>query len=472
MNITLVLPKMEKIPNWLIEYNIIPAKPYPPSPPLGLLWIAASTEQQGNNVRVIDNYAKNLDNDDLIKEISKNDPDIVGFHTTSLTYPEMEKNLESLKDENKDLTTVAGGPLATFYPKKIASNKFIDYVVRNEGELTFSELINVIGSKGNINDVKGLTFKKNGKIVQTTDRPFIENLDSLPFPARHLIDFAYYPRKEVFIDNYPIDVICTSRGCPYECSFCSSSRHIFRGTYRCRSAENVVDEIEFLIDNYGTKALNFREDLFTADKKHVMNICDELIKRNLDLSWFCESRVDTVNKELLKKMKSAGCKAIWFGCESGSQKILDYLNKDITTSQIENTFRWCREIGITTGAAFIVGTPGETKEDVYKTLKLAKKIRPDHVWPRVFIGTPKSKIYDEIIEKKYYRKGCEWQGLVAVETKEFPIEDILKYHKMLDDAFIGIMLKKKFFDILTGRENLIKSSKDILNWLKMILLWK
>lgn len=472
MNVTLVLPKLDKIPNWLVKFNILPGKPYPPSPPLGLLWLAAFIENQGHNIKVIDNYAKKLDNDDLVKEILRDNPDIVGFHITSLTYPEMEKNIKSLKNLNKELVIVVGGPLATFYSKKIASNNNINFVIRNEGEITFSELINAIDSKGNFDRIKGLTFKKNDRIIQNIDRPFIENLDNLPFPARHLVDFSFYPRKEIFINKYPLDVICTSRGCPFNCSFCSSSRHIFRGTYRCRSAKNVVDEIEFLINNYNTKALNFREDLFTADKKHVIDICDELIKRKIDIIWFCESRVDTVNKELLKKMKLAGCEAIWFGCESGSQKILDYLNKDITTSQIERTFKCCKEEGITTGAAFIVGIPGETKEDVFKTLELAKKIKADHIWPRIFIGTPKSKIYDEIIKKKYYRPGYEWQGYVAVETKEFSVEDTAKYQKMLDKEFTKIMLKRRICDLVSGKKNFLNSLKDLQNWIKLILLWK
>ncbi len=469
MNITLVFPNLAKFPSWFVKYHILPKNPFPPAPPLGLLLVAAFVENQGHKVRVIDNCIEELDHRDLVKEILRTDPKVVAFHTTSLTYPNVRTYLEFIKEENNDIFTVVGGPLATFYPDRIVENPNVDFVIRNEGEITFSELVKSLENGGNINTIKGLSFKKENKIVHNEQRPFIEDLDSLPFPARHLIDISKYPRRELFFDAYPTDAVSTSRGCPYDCRFCSSTRYMFCRTYRFRSAGNVVDEIELLKEKYGTKGLYFREDIFTVNKKRLFAICDEMIKRKIDLPWLCESRVDTVSKDKLKKMKAAGCKAIWFGCESGSQRVLDYINKEITVSQIEDTFKWCKEVGIITGAAFIVGFPGETVEDINKTIELAKRIRSNYSWIRIYIGSPRSPLYDEVIEKKYYRQDCKWEGLVAVETPDLSLETIVKSRNKIEKEFTKITFKRVLSDIFVMHEPPILVMKNLLNLVKYLV---
>lgn len=463
MNITLVQPNLAKLPSWLVKYHILPKNPFPPSPPLGLLLVAAFVENQGHKVNVFDNSVEELSHIGLVKEIFRTNPDIVGFHTTSLTYPNVRAYLELIKQENKEIITVAGGPLATFYPERIAENSNIDFVIRNEGEITLSELLKSLENGKDLSSIKGLTYKEKDKIIHNKQRPFIEDLDSLPFPARHLIDMSKYHRRELFFKAYPTDALSTSRGCPYDCQFCSSTRYMFCRTYRNRSAENVVDEMEMLKEKYGTKGLYFREDLFTVNKKRLFAICDEMAKRKIDLPWICESRVDTVSKEKLEKMKSAGCTAIWFGCESGSQKVLDMIKKEITVSQIEDTFKWCKEIGIITGAAFIVGFPCETVEDTNKTIELAKKIRSNYSWIRIYIGSPRSPIYDEVIEKKYYRKDCKWEGVVGVETPELPLETIVSLRKKIEKEFNKITIRRVFSDFFAMNESPMIVIKNVLN---------
>jgi len=241
---------------------------------------------------------------------------------------------------------------------------------------------------------------------------------------------------------------------------------MFYKTYRYRSAKNIVDEIELLRERYGSNGLYFREDLLTANTKKLLQLCDEMKKRNLDLPWLCESRVDTVSRSKLKKMKSAGCKAIWFGCESGSQKVLDYINKEISISQIEKTFQWCKELGIITGAAFVNGFPGETVEDSYKTVELAKKIKANYSWVRIYIGSPKSPMYDEVIKKRYYRKGYKWEGLVAVETPELSLEKISELHVMIKRELFKICIKGILSDMIVNYKNSYNNIRNFLNFIK------
>jgi len=469
MNISLILPNTAPLPFWLEKYKILSSKPYPPSPPLGLLSIAAYIENHGYNVNVIDNNAEKLDQEKLIKKILKTDPKVVAFHTTNITYPEVRNCFEQIKKENKDIVKIVGGPLASMYPEILAGNPNIDFVIRNEGELTLHEMLTKIEKNEKIKDIQGISYKKGKKIIHNEQRPFIENLDELPFPARHLVDMSKYPRRELFFDAYPVDAIGTSRGCPFNCQFCSSDRYMFYRTYRFRSAENVVDEIELLFEKYKTKGLYFREDLFTVNKKKLFETCDELKKRKIDAPWLCESRVDTVSKEKLKKMKSAGCEAIWFGCESGSQKVLDSINKEITVTQIKNAFKWCKEIGILTGAAFVIGFPSDTVEDINKTRDLARKIRSNYSWARIYIGTPRSPIYEEIIKKKYYRKECNWEGIVAVETPHLSLEKKAELHDQMEKEFTRITFKRMFSDAIFHKTPLYKTSKKFINYAKYAL---
>ena len=223
MNITLVLPNSAKIPYWFYKYKILKKETVSPAPPLGLLSIAAFLESQGHTIQVIDNYLESFKCNKLVKKILRTNPEIVGFHTTNISFPEVRKYLDLIKNENKDIVTVIGGPLASIYPDIVAGNPNTDFVIRNEGEITFSKLAKNLNINGDIKKIKGLSFKNGNKIVHNENRPFIKNLDILPFPAYDLIDLSRYPRREMFFDTYPIDILCGSRGCPFNCHFCSAS---------------------------------------------------------------------------------------------------------------------------------------------------------------------------------------------------------------------------------------------------------
>jgi len=249
----------------------------------------------------------------------------------------------------------------------------LDVVVRKEGENTLLELVQRLEAGKSYSDVIGTTCRKGTGLVRNPDRPFIENLDELPFPARHFWPIECLQKYGTMI----FDVV-TSRGCVQWCSFCIEVRAHGR-KYRVRSPKNVVDELEFLYKTYNARYFAFLDDAFTIDQRRAVKICEEIKNRKLKIKWACETRVDSVTKELLLKMKEAGCADIWFGIESGSQQVLDSMKKGISLEQIIRAFKWAKEVGIKPNPNVILGAPGETKKTAWETIKFVERLIPDHM---------------------------------------------------------------------------------------------
>jgi radical SAM superfamily enzyme YgiQ (UPF0313 family) len=225
----------------------------------------------------------------------------------------------------------------------------------------------------------------------------------------------------------PIYSLNTSRGCPYKCAFCSSNV-LFGRRYRYRSGENVADEIEMLVNKYKCKGVYFCEDLFTGNNKRVFDICSEIHRRGLSVKWVCESRVN-VGREMLEAMKQAGCELVWFGVESGSERVLKMIDKEITIEQIKNAFSICKDIGLKAGASFVMGFPGETIEDMYKTVELAQSLKPSFAWFNIFTAYPTSRLYQKVINESLYEKDIG-HGIYIVRTDEFDrsrVEEMQRY---------------------------------------------
>ncbi len=268
-----------------------------------------------------------------------------------------------------------GGTHATFADKQILSDeKAVDIIVRGEGEETILELAKQSPELQKINEIKGITFRKNNQIIQAPNRPLIQNLDALPRPA-----YKYLPVEKYKITGRKLLPIITSRGCPFHCSFCVASQ-MFGATIRARSKKNVLDELEWLRDEYGAEGIAFQDDTLTVDRKRAVEICDGMIERKIKLPWGCFSRADVVTKELLAKMSKAHCNEVGFGVESGCQKMLDSFKKKVTVEQCENAIKWTKEAGIFVAASIIIGYPGETKETLQESLDLVRRAEPDDVW--------------------------------------------------------------------------------------------
>jgi len=371
---------------------------HPPLTPLGIAYLGAVLEKNGYSVDVIDCQAQKIAHNSFEREIGKHQPKIVGITSTTLTYKSALKIAATAKQVHPDCVTILGGCHATFWDyKALEECPQLDIVVRKEGEYTLLEIVNRLKENRHIDDVLGTTCWKNKKIIRNEDRPYIENLDDLPFPAHHLL-----PLKRLRKQGKVIFPLTTSRGCVYWCNFCTAVR-MFGRRYRMRNPKNVVDEIQFLNEKYGATQFTFSDDTFTVDQARVRKICEDVRNRRLKVQWDCETRVDMVTRDLLKKMKKAGCIAVWFGVESGCQNVLDSMEKDVNLAQTRRAFKWAHEAGLMTIASVILGFPGETKDTVLKTVKFVEELNPNDVGYHIATPYPGTPMYDFVKENGWLK---------------------------------------------------------------------
>lgn len=373
----------------LINANLQPA--WNPAPAPGLGYLAAVLEKSGVEVRVIDPVPERLSLGEVVEKAAALNPRVVGLTClTSYRYDTFAL-ADALKARKGDWKIVVGGPHVSFLDEAVLRRiPAIDCVVRGEGEFTFLEYLSSCSPE----EIAGLTFRHNGEIIRAPAREPIRNLDSLPFPAYHLFpDLSCYedipdvPLEWQHIRHAPI---VSSRGCPHGCIFCSSA-NFWRShpAFRARSAANIADEMEHLYYNFGARYIQFQDDNFTASKKRVQEICDEILRRGLKVHWRAEARIDGVDRELLRKMAAAGCHEIEYGVESGSPRVMARVGKKIDLSRVPEVARMTRKAGIRAKAFFIVGLPAETKEDFLLSLKVSRHFDYVGVLPLfIFPGSP------------------------------------------------------------------------------------
>lgn len=376
MRITLINPPLS---SGIEIFSVLALK----APPLGLAYLAAVSETEGHSVDIVDADVLGITLSQLKHRIERDQPDIVGVTSTTPTVNDALKVVKIAKEACPKAVTVMGGPHVSFLPfETMRRNPYLDIICIGEGEKTAVELTQVTEKKGNLHDVKGIAYRSNDKIIINEPRELIRDLDSLPFPARHLLPMKEYT---VLGEKISIGSMITSRGCPYQCVFCSSSL-LFGKKFRARSAKNVVDEMEHLRHVYKAKYVEFLDDIFTLNKKRVVEICHEILARHLDMEWVCSSRVDIISRELMKIMKKAGCTTIYFGVESGNQRILNLMKKGIKIEQAVRAVKWAKKVGIETAVTFIIGMLGETKDEIKRTIQFAQKLKPDYA--QFSIATP------------------------------------------------------------------------------------
>jgi anaerobic magnesium-protoporphyrin IX monomethyl ester cyclase len=310
----------------------------------------------------------------------------------------------------------------------------IGYVVMGEGERAMVELATHIckgENDGAIAEIAGVAYRHEGRIVKNAQR-FISNLDEIPFPARHLLPMHLYDRSIEFLSVKPVDNMSIARGCPFNCAFCEI-KQLWGTTCRTFSPPRVVEEISHMMTNYGTKGIYFINDNFTIRKKETVELCTLIRKNKLDIEWVCDTRADLISRDLLKEMKAAGCKTIWFGGESGSPRILKKLNKNVTLEQAEHALKMCREEGIQTACSFLLGIPGETADDMKATFKFARKLDPDWCRFNIFVAVPGSVLYDEVMQKGLYDRVEDFAAYV--KTDDFNYESLLEVQKRFHRNF-------------------------------------
>ena len=339
-----------------------------PSPPLGLAYLASALESAGAEVQVLDYVVFPFDRAYLAKVLNTFKPHLVGATAVTMTVDSALKVLRAVKDISPKVPTVMGGPHVTFAaPETLQAHPELDLVVLGEGEHTIVELLQAIVAGTDLDSVSGIAYRRENRIHTTTSRPFIQDLDSLPPPARHLLPLGRYQALRM-----PISMT-TSRGCPFKCIFCVG-RQMVGARVRYRSAKSVVDEMQALA-KMNFHQINLADDLFTANKSHCLAVCEEIERRQLNINWTSFARVDTVSPELLRQMRRAGCTAVSFGIESGDPAILKSIKKGITLDQVTAAVEMCNRAGIAPYASFILGLPGETEESIQRTLEFGEKLK-------------------------------------------------------------------------------------------------
>ncbi|MHA1267594.1 MAG: B12-binding domain-containing radical SAM protein [Candidatus Helarchaeota archaeon] len=453
MDISLIFP-----PFYFKEsYN--PYNPVAPFPPLGLASIAAVLEAKGFKVNIFDCEVTKTSIHDLVKIIKKKPPKAIGITTlTSMIHRSLLTG-RVLKKAFPDIPIIFGGPHVTIFPEQtLRNNAFIDFIIYGEGEYTTVELLDEIEKfTPNFSQIRGIGYKEDGKTIINPRRPYIKNIDELPLPARHLLPMKTYKPSKWVVKKPPGTLAVVSRGCPYQCTFCSKA--IWGQTVRERGAEKVVEEIIDLKEKYRINDVIFGDDTFTIHKKRVMRICELLRKNRIDISWSCLTRVDCVDKELLSKMKQSGCHQVGYGVESGNQEILNIIKKGITIKQIKTAFKIAKEVGLDTRAFIIYGLPGETEDKARETLSLLKELDPDYANVYIYTPFPGTELF-EIAKTMGTIENFQWSQFNKFSPIFIPDgrkrEDIIKIYKQtikefyLNLHYIKKRLKKlqNFYDLL------------------------
>lgn len=412
------------------------------APPLGIAYMAGVLQENHIDVEILDASAEDMDFKDVEKELLKRKPDLVAL--TALT-PTIGRSLETaqvVKETLPDSIVVMGGYHPTFNFIETLEDENVDIVIRGEGEYIMLNLVQALENQSSLHDVKGIVFEdKNSKeIVVNPEAPLIQDLDELPFPALNLLPMKKY--RLLDMDTHMTTMI-TTRGCPMQCSFCSSAA-MHGKKIRERSVENIVDEIEYLKTNYDIDTIAFMDDTFTLKKRKVMAICDEILKRNIEIMWGCTSRVDTLDEKLLKKMKEAGCITIFIGVESADQQQLDNMCKNTTIAKIENAFKIAHKLKIRTIASVALGMPGDTKEIMNKTVKFVHKLKPNYAIYSLATPYPGTRFYKEAFEKNLI-KIKDWSKYTLItpilETIDCSLNDM---RKIQAKAFMKFYLRPHY----------------------------
>ena len=351
------------------DKNFVPMG-YRPHP--GLAYMAASLEQKGHAVRIVDSVSSNNNIRQMVKQIIEFKPLIVGFTSTTASRFIIISVINIVKKETSAFI-VAGGP--HFNPTaRDAMYKVpaIDCIVKGEGEKTIVEIAQAVEAGESLSRISGIFFRQDSVIVETPDRPLNTDLDSLPLPAYHLFDVKRYKTRLLGRKRILALAVISSRGCPCRCIFCSITA-LQKHNFRKRSPELFLDEVSYLQKTYGYNGFLFNDDTITMDRNHIVNICNGIIKRKLNILWSCTARVNTVDRDLLSLMKVAGCCYIYYGVESGSDVMLATLKKGITAAQAIKAIEITADLGIPFDALFMVSLPGETIRELRKTINLINK---------------------------------------------------------------------------------------------------
>lgn len=434
--------------------------------PVGLTYIASYLREKGVEVKIFDAQIAQSDIKDVIREF---DPSIIGITcVTALVHGTIEiANL--IKKDFPDKVIIVGGIHPTIRPQDFVEEKAIDYIALGEGEITMYEFVKELGSGGSPDKVPGVMRFSGGNVFSGAPRSMEKNIDIFPIPALDLLEMSKYKVSPDNRTDDQVGVMLTSRGCPFDCIFCSN-RLLTKKTYRAHSIERVCSEITNLIDRYHVNQVFIQDDNFAVDKKRSKEICREFIRRGINrkISWWAEARVDCVDEELLSLMAQAGCKIISYGLESGNQRLLDLIQKNITLEQVKKAVDLTKKAGIEIRASFILGLPTETREESLKTIKFAKGLGIDQVRFAIATPFPGTKLWD-IAQEEGTLKFDNWKqfSMMAGYSEGLPVyapkgRDPRELAKLQRSANLSFYLRPRIIMVFLRRINSVKALKDMV----------
>jgi radical SAM superfamily enzyme YgiQ (UPF0313 family) len=423
----------------------------PLNEPLGLAYLAANLERAGHQIEILDAPALGITSGKIPQIVKEHAYGLVGVTMLTPMYARSTEVVQRIKKALPETKIVVGGPHPTILPQEtLLENEAIDYIVVGEGEMVLLELANCLETGDRIEAIKGLGYRSKGKVTVNPPPELITDLDILPIPARHLLPMNAYRMTKSRRQSDHAFTVSVARGCPFNCAFCC---RIFGRKVRHHSVARLMEEIGTLMNKYGANEINLEADTLTLNKAFVHELCDELIHSGVSrrITWTCESRVDTVDEALLGKMRQAGCWQISYGVETGSQRLLDLIDKGITLDQIEKTFAITKKIGISIRAFYMLGLPTETREESLKTIAFAKKL--DARWSQFTLCTPfpGTELYDLAIKEgglqsnnwaDFKTHGGWTEGGLAYVPKGRSLEEMKRLQKQ---AYRNVYLRPKVF---------------------------
>ena len=430
------------------------------SPPLSLAYLASTIRENGYSVKIVDAIAEDSNLRDLAYVLRREDPDVVGITATTPMIMDAYEVAKLAKTLNPNVTVVVGGPHVTFIPEYTLDEcPYIDYIVRSEGEKIFLNLLNALDKNLEPKDVRGITYRSDGVIKSNPPEPLIANLDILPIPAYDLL-----PLDKYNFNGVRYGTVITSRGCPYRCVFCSSSR-LMGGIFRAHSPKRVLQELSILRNEFNVKEIEFLDDTFTLNRRRAREISKRIIEEDLDISWSASSRVNTFDLETGYLMHKAGAHTIYFGLESGTKKILEFIDKKITTDQSKKAVKVAKKIGLNALGSFVIGFPIETRDDIEQTINFAKNVGVDYAQFTIATPYPGTGLWDYALKYNLLLTK-NWRRYTAVDVvmksfylppktiKNYLIKAYVKFYLRLryiiDDIVkrSGILTFKLIYDII------------------------
>ncbi len=389
-------------------------------PPLGLMYIAAVARDAGHKVQLLDVDPNEID---VVEKASTFMPDLIGLSFLTTEFEKACLLSHKLKKTFTNTILCCGGVHTTVDTENVLRQFNVDFCVVGEGEKAFIEVCKRIEANQPYEDVKSIWLLKNSQLIKNPRRELIENLDSIPFPARDLVNFAniYLTLPGVIRGKYIRSTsIVAGRGCNFNCSCCSVNK-MFGRQYRLRNYDNVLKEIIYLKKRYGVKGVFFMDSTFTANKKWIMSFCQEIIRRGVKFVWTCNTRANVVDKEILDIMRKAGCIQIDYGVESGSPKVLEILNKKITVQKSISAVKMTQNAGIRVGANFMLGNPGEDINDLQMTFNLAKELKADYTIFFFSIPYPGTKLEEVARKRNLIPNDASYGNRWNLRTAELPL---------------------------------------------------